>query len=99
MIHWKFGRGGETVTIEPNGRLLVQVGGALDLAIDSAVQGSGVISLVEDRLKPYVERAELEPVLQPWWPQFSGPCLYCSGRRLVPAPLRAFIDFIRNDAI
>lgn len=99
MIDWMFQRGGEMVTIEPNGQLLVQVGGALDLAIDSAVQGLGVIYLFEDWLKPYVERGELEPVLQPWWPQFSGPYLYYSGRRLVPAPLRAFVDFIRNDAV
>ncbi|WP_208279549.1 LysR substrate-binding domain-containing protein [Massilia oculi] len=99
MIDWMFERAGETVTIEPNGQLLVQVGGALDLAIDSAVQGLGVIYLFEDWLKPYVERGELEPVLQPWWPQFSGPYLYYSGRRLVPAPLRAFVDFIRNDAV
>lgn len=73
MIHWTFERGGETVTIEPNGQLLVQVGGALDLAIDSAVQGLGVIYLFEDWLAPYVERGLLQPVLQPWWPQFSGP--------------------------
>ncbi|MDY0965195.1 LysR family transcriptional regulator [Massilia sp. CFBP9026] len=99
MIDWVFERGGETVTIEPSGQLLVQVGGALDLAIDSAVQGLGVIYLFEDWLKPYVERGELEPVLRSWWPQFSGPYLYYSGRRLVPAPLRAFIDFIRNDAV
>lgn len=99
MIHWTFERGGETVTLEPNGQLLVQVGGALDLAIDSAVQGLGVIYLFEDWLKPYVERGELQPVLEPWWPQFSGPYLYYSGRRLVPAPLRAFVDFIRNDAV
>lgn len=99
MIHWMFERDGETVTIEPNGQLLVQVGGALDLAIDSAVQGLGVIYLFENWLAPYVERGLLRPVLQPWWPQFSGPYLYYSGRRLVPAPLRAFVDFIRNDTV
>lgn len=99
MIHWTFERGGEAVTLEPSGQLLVQVGGALDLAIDSAVQGLGVIYLFEDWLKPYVERGELQPVLEPWWPQFSGPYLYYSGRRLVPAPLRAFVDFIRNEAV
>ena len=99
LIDWVFERDGETVTIEPNGKLLVQVGGALDLAIDSAMQGSGVVYLFEDWLKPYIERGLLQPVLEPWWPQFSGPYLYYSGRRLVPAPLRAFVDFIRNDAV
>jgi len=98
MIHWVFERDGETITIEPNGQLLVQVGGALDLAIDSAIGGLGVIYLFEDWLAPYVERGLLQPLLQPWWPRFSGPYLYYSGRRLVPAPLRAFVDFIRDDA-
>lgn len=98
LINWVFERDGETVKIAPNGQLLVQVGGALDLAIDSAVAGLGVIYLFEDWLTPYFEKGLLQPVLQPWWPQFSGPYLYYSGRKLVPAPLRAFVDFIRNDA-
>lgn len=99
LIHWVFERDGETVTLEPNGQLLVQVGGALDLALDAAVAGLGVVYLFEDWLKPYFERGQLQPVLEPWWPRFSGPYLYYPGRRLVPAPLRAFVDFIRNDDI
>jgi len=97
LIHWVFERGGESVTIEPTGQLLVQVGGALDLALDAAVAGLGVVYLFEDWLAPYVERGELQPVLESWWPSFSGPFLYYPGRRLVPAPLRAFVDFIRTD--
>jgi len=98
MIEWQFEHGGETVTIDPPGPLLVQVGGATDLAVESAVAGLGIVYLFEDWLRPYVERGLLEPVLEPWWPQFSGPYLYYPGRRLVPAPLRAFVDFIRNEA-
>ena len=40
----------------------------------------------------------LEPVLEPWWQSFPGPFLYYPGRRLVPAPLRAFVDFIKSSA-
>ena len=47
-------------------------------------------------LRPYFERGQLEPVLEPWWQSFSGPFLYYPGRRLVPAPLRAFVDFIKT---
>jgi DNA-binding transcriptional LysR family regulator len=95
VIRWTFERDGETVTIDPAGQLLVQVGGALDLKIAAAVAGTGIVYLFEDWLRPYIERGQLEPVLEPWWPSFSGPYLYYPGRRLVPAPLRAFVDFIR----
>lgn len=97
VIRWTFERDGETITIDPTGQLLVQVGGALDLKIDVAVAGTGIVYLFEDWLRPYIDRGELEPVLESWWPSFSGPYLYYPGRRLVPAPLRAFIDFIRAD--
>jgi DNA-binding transcriptional LysR family regulator len=97
VIRWTFERDGEEVTIDPSGQLLVQVGGALDLKIDAAVAGTGIVYLFEDWLRPYIERGQLEPVLEPWWPSFSGPYLYYPGRRLVPAPLRAFVDFIRAD--
>jgi DNA-binding transcriptional LysR family regulator len=96
-IQWMFERDGETVRIDPSGPLLVQIGGATDLAVEAAVAGLGVVYLFEDWLRPQLARGELVPVLEPWWPRFSGPFLYYPGRRLVPAPLRAFVDFIRND--
>jgi DNA-binding transcriptional LysR family regulator len=97
MIEWQFEHAGETLTIDPPGPLLVQVGGATDLAVETAVAGLGIVYLFEDWLRPYMDSGALEPVLEPWWPQFSGPYLYYPGRRLVPAPLRAFVDFIRGD--
>ncbi|OHV84741.1 LysR family transcriptional regulator [Rhizobium sp. LCM 4573] len=96
MPPWEFEKDGELVAVDPTGPLIVQAGGASDLAIDAAVQGLGVVSLFEQWLRPYLESGALEPVLEPWWPRFSGPFLYYPGRRLVPAPLRAFIDFIKT---
>ena len=96
MPLWEFARDKETVKVDPPARLIVQAGAAVDLAIDAAVAGAGIIYLFEDWLEPYLERKELEPVLQPWWPRFSGPFLYYPGRRLVPAPLRAFVDYVRT---
>lgn len=95
---WEFERDGEIVRVEPSGPLLVQVGGAIDLAVDAALAGCGVICLFEDWLRPHLASGGLEPILEPWWQRFSGPYLYYPGRRLLPAPLRAFVDFLRAPA-
>ena len=98
MTPWEFERDGEVVRVDPAGPLLVQVGGAIDLAVDAAIAGTGIVNLFEDWLRPHLDSGALEPVLEPWWQRFSGPFLYYPGRRLVPAPLRAFIDFIKASA-
>lgn len=93
---WEFERNGEEVVINPKGNLIVQFGGGTDLGIDAAVAGCGMSYIFEDWLKPHFERGDLVPVMEDWWLKFPGPFLYYSGRRLVPAPLRAFIDFVRQ---
>jgi DNA-binding transcriptional LysR family regulator len=95
MPPWEFERDGEVIRIDPSGPLLVRAGGGTDLAIDAAIAGTGIMYLFEDWLRPHLDSGALEPVLEPWWQRFSGPFLYYPGRRLVPAPLRAFIDFIK----
>lgn len=92
---WEFERDGEVVRVDPSGPLVVSAGGAMNLAVDAALAGVGVVHLFEGWLTPFLQSGALEPVLQPWWQSFSGPFLYYPGRRLVPAPLRAFVDFIK----
>lgn len=96
MPAWEFERDGEVLKVDPTGPLIVRAGTATDLAIDAAVSGSGVIQLFEDWLRPNLDSGALEPVLEPWWQSFSGPHLYYPGRRYLPAPLRAFVDFISS---
>ncbi|WP_287800504.1 LysR family transcriptional regulator [Acidiphilium sp.] len=96
MPPWEFERAGEIVKIDPAGPLLVSSGTAADLAISAALAGAGIIYLFEDWLRPHLDSFMLEPVLEPWWQAFSGPFLYYSGRRLLPAPLKAFVDFLRQ---
>jgi DNA-binding transcriptional LysR family regulator len=95
MSPWEFGREGEVVRIEPQGPLTVSIGGAMDLAVDMAVAGVGIIALFEEWLDPHFRSGRLVPVLPDWWASFPGPFLYYSGRRLVPPPLRAFLAFIK----
>jgi DNA-binding transcriptional LysR family regulator len=93
---WEFERDGEIVRVDPPGPLIVRQGAAFDLAVDAAVAGLGVVYLFEDWLRPRLDSGALEPVLEPWWQSFSGPFLYYPGRRHLPAPLRAFVDFIKS---
>ena len=93
---WEFERDGETVRIDLDGPLLVRLGAAVDLAVAAAIDGLGVIHLFEGWLQPYLDRGALEPVLEPWWQTFSGPFLYYPGRRHLPSPLRAFVDFVKS---
>jgi DNA-binding transcriptional LysR family regulator len=95
MTPWEFENDGELVRIDPAGPLVISVGTATDLAVDAAIAGTGIIHLFEDWLRPHLQSGALEPLLTPWWQSFSGPFLYYPGRRLVPAPLRAFIDFVK----
>jgi len=97
MPPWEFERDGEKLRVDPTGPLIVQAGGGTDLAVDAAIAGSGIIFLFEDWLRPHLQSGALVPVLKSWWVSFSGPFLYYPGRRLVPAPLRAFIDFVKAD--
>jgi len=95
MPTWDFERNGEVVRLDPSGPLVVRPGAAIELAVSAALAGVGVIHLFEGMLKPHLDSGALEPILEPWWQCFSGPFLYYPGRRHLPAPLRAFVDFVK----
>ncbi len=93
---WEFKRDEDIVRVDADGPLLVERSAAVDLLVDAAKAGSGIVYLFEDWLRPHLASGALEAVLEPWWSSFPGPFLYYSGRRLVPPPLRAFIDYIKS---
>ncbi|RAI45303.1 LysR family transcriptional regulator [Rhodoplanes roseus] len=94
-LPWEFERAGEVVRISPKGPL---VASNIDLEIAAAEAGLGIIATFEDALAPGFSRGTLVPVLEAWWPSFSGPFLYYAGRDHLPAPLRAFVAFLRERA-
>nr|WP_312973209.1 LysR family transcriptional regulator [Pseudomonas sp.] len=96
MPLWEYERAGEIISVDPTGPLIVRIGGAVDLAVQAAIDGLGMVYLFEDWLRPHLRSGALEPVLEPWWQSFSGPFLYYPGRRYLPSPLRAFIDFVKT---
>ncbi len=92
LVAWTFERGGETVTVDPPGRLIIGVDAAA-AAIELACRGHGIISTFENWLRPFLQTGALLPVLPDWWTEFEGPLLYFSDR-FMPAPLRAFVDLV-----
>lgn len=94
LIPWEFERNGETVSVNPAGRLTIGVNGASG-AIELAKKGQGIIAVFENWLQPCFTTGELQPVLPEWWSEFEGPWLYFPSR-FMSAPLRAFVDFLKE---
>jgi len=97
-LAWDFEHAGEAISVDVKGPLVVGLGSTAELAVEAAVEGAGIVYLFEDWLRPRFDSGELEPVLEPWWPSFSGPYLYYAGRRQLPGPLRAFVDFVKTES-
>jgi DNA-binding transcriptional LysR family regulator len=93
LATWEFERDGALLRVTPNGPL---VASTVEIEIAAAVAGLGLIHTFEDDLRAPLERGQLLPVLREWWQDFSGPLLYYPSRTHMPAPLRAFVDFLKG---
>jgi DNA-binding transcriptional LysR family regulator len=93
LVAWQFEQGDEAMTINPKGRVIIGVDAA-PAAIDLACKGRGILATFENYLIPRFVTGDLVPVVQEWWLEFEGPWLYFSSR-FMPAPLRAFVDFVQ----
>ena len=94
-LPWEFERGGETMKISPTGPLVAT---NVDLEIAAAVEGLGLIHTFAEFLAPALASGALVLVLEEWSPRFPGPFVYYPSRRHMPAPLRAFVDFLKAEA-
>ena len=96
VAEWEFTRGAESVRLQPQGPLICSIGAAMDLTVAAAVAGAGVVYLFEDWIRPQLDNGSMQPILTEWWHRFSGLWLYYNDRRLIPAPLQAFLDYVRE---
>lgn len=94
LADWTFERGGETVKINPDGPLVAMT---IDLELAAALQGLGLIHSFEGFLADALRSGALKPVLEDWSTTLAGPFLYYSSRRHMPGPLRAFLDFLKEE--
>ncbi|WOS64432.1 LysR family transcriptional regulator [Sinorhizobium fredii] len=91
-LPWEFGEGEAAITVAPPATVLAN---SIDLEISAAVDGLGIIRTFEEFLVPEIKAGRLVPVLEEWVTSFPGPYLYYAGRRHMPPPLRAFVDFLK----
>ncbi|PSJ61138.1 LysR family transcriptional regulator [Kumtagia ephedrae] len=90
---WEFERDGVVEKIDADGPLLTT---NLTAQLQACLDGVGFCATFEDYVREHIEAGRLVTVLDDWCPPFPGPYLYYPGRRHVPAPLRAFVDFVRR---
>jgi DNA-binding transcriptional LysR family regulator len=91
---WEFERGKTSLKISVHGPLVAT---NMEMEVEAAVQGLGVVHTFAEFLAPMLAEKRLKRVLDEWSPHFGGPSLYYKGGRHVPSPLRAFVDFLRRE--
>lgn len=92
MLPWEFEREGEVINLSPPARLTTN---ALEVQRAAVAEGLGIACTFEGFYTQLLANGSVEEILSDWSTPFSGPFLFYHDRRYVPAPLRAFVDFLR----
>lgn len=93
LFPWELERDGVMEAVATDGPLIL---GDQDLIRLAALDGLGIGFLFEGYVADDLAAGCLVRLLSPWCPPFPGFHLYYPGRRQVPAPLRAFLDVMRE---
>lgn len=93
MLPWEFEKAGRTVKISARGPLAAN---HIPLHIAAAEAGLGFLATFEGYVAGAVAAGRLVRVLDDWCQPFPGPLLYFPSRRQPPAPLAAFVGFVRE---
>jgi DNA-binding transcriptional LysR family regulator len=94
IVPWQFERDGRPVEVAVEGRLTVN---DPELAIKAALDGVGVLYTALGYAAPEIKAGRLVPLLEAWRKPAAELYLYYPGRRQVPLPLQAFIEFLREN--
>ena len=94
FVPWLFERKGKRIEVAVEGRLIVN---EPELAIHAALDGAGLIYTPVDYIAAHIAAKRLVPLLEDWQFRRPGLFLYYPSRRQIPAPLRAFITFLRKN--
>ena len=93
IYRWEFERGEEVVEVNVAGGLIVDQG---NVGIAAVRDGAGLMYVPEPMVRQALNDGSLRTVLDDWAPLGPGFHVYYSSRRQVPAPLRLFIELVRE---
>ncbi|MGO4778649.1 LysR substrate-binding domain-containing protein, partial [Lysobacter sp. 2RAB21] len=93
LYHWEFQRGAENLEAAVDGPLIVT---EPEVAQRAALDGIGIAYLFDFHVREHLAAGRLVQLLPQWTPAFPGFYLYYPSRRQMPAPLRAFVEFLRE---
>ena len=88
---WEFTEDGHDFSVAVPARVVTN---DVPLMLRLARAGVGLIMVMEDVGRRYIERGELVPVLESFSTPFPGYYLYYPQRRHAPPPLRALVDYL-----
>lgn len=91
---WLFEKAGKRLEVAVDGTLIINEEGMQRRA---ALDGIGVAYTLCDFVAEPVRDGRLVALLEDWMPSLSDFYLYYPSRRQIPAPLQAFIDFLRKE--
>ncbi len=94
IVPWQFEKKGRQVEVAVEGRLTVN---DPELAVRAALDGVGLLYTALDYAAPEINAGRLVPLLEDWRTPAAAIFLYYPGRRQVPVPLQAFIEFLREN--
>ncbi|MGP3039453.1 LysR family transcriptional regulator [Serratia nevei] len=95
LYRWEFECDGEKQEIAVEGPVIVD---EPEVLVRAAMDGAGIAYLFEQQIAAGLADGRLLPLLDAWTPPFPGFYLYYPANRQMPRPLRAFIDFARQQA-
>jgi DNA-binding transcriptional LysR family regulator len=95
LNRWTFVKKGRPQEVAVNGTLIVN---DFHLVVRAALDGVGLGFVPPYYVGEHIAEGRLVSLLARWVPQYSGFFLYYSGRRQLPATLKALIRHLRKNA-
>ena len=95
LYAWEFEKDGRELKVRVEGQMVVN---AATLAVDMAIAGTGLASVLEDHVLGHIADGRLIRVLADWCAPFSGYHLYYPSRRQHTPAFALLVDLLRHGA-